>query len=74
MRKLKMYSAIRGSYQTRFEYTMGGCVAANAFGGGNVGLRTKTASTHRGGRPLFQHVNRATSYSPTHLRVQYHRG
>jgi len=23
---------------------------------------------------LFQHVNRATSYSPTHLRVQYHRG
>src|ERR1022692_1036792 len=56
--------------QTRFEYNTGRKGWANKIGEKRVQKKTKGL---RRKAKAFE-LNRATSYSPTHLRVQYHRG
>jgi hypothetical protein len=55
--------------QTRFEYNTRWKGWANKIGGKCVWNMTKGLHRSEGLK-----LNRATSYSPTHLRVQYHRG
>ena len=55
--------------QTRFEYNTGWKEGANKIGWKWVWNMTKGLREAK----AFK-INRATSYSPTHLRVQYHRG
>ena len=59
------------AYQTRFEYSMGKRAWANGFEEGNVDYWTNERPPREAEASI---LNRATSYSPTHLRVQYHRG